>query len=1143
MFKVISNVFHIAFLILAVFPWGLTNAQVYERTGSVLKDGEIIKLATLKNGVYRITPQLLADAGVSISNINPANIHIYGAGGKSLPQKNNIDTPIDPPELSIYVHGEDDGSFDANDYILFYGQAPHYFGPDSVSGTFKLQKNLYSDTTWYFLKIDNMQGKRTEVAPNPGVGFPEITTYDKGFYLEDDLINLRSSGREWFGDQFDKNNPTREYTLDINGISDNSKITIVSSVLGYSFGQSTFSLAADGLTLGDMTVPAVDDYLYAAKGVVVTDTFQYVSALTNGQTLKITLTFGPAPGSRENKGHLDKLIVHTQNMLKNENTPLLFSSFASLANNNSTYRLSGFGTDTKIWDITQPLAPVERELTAGPDAVLFGAPSENLRSYVAFGPSMELPAPIVIGRVENQDIKDTEVPDMLIVSYKGFLSASENLANFRRTSNNLDIKVVTTEEIFNEFSSGSRDVTAIRNYVRYLYHRSDNPKKLKYLLLMGRGSFDHRDIKGRGLNFVPIYQSRNSIHPLYTYGSDDYLGFLDWGEGEWEETAAGDHDMEISVGRFPVKTIEEANTLVDKVISYEQNKMFGTWKNKVVMVADDGDFNIHHQQVDQLVQYLDTAFSGVNAQRLYLDNFKQEAGTGGGEKSPEMYGAISRSIKEGSLIVNYTGHGNTSIWAEETILDQFMIDGWENYDNMPLFVTATCDFGKHDNPDIISTGEKIVLHPKGGSIGLVTTSRPVLSSSNFILNKAFYGNVFKRTKGKMPSLGEIFRNTKNQSLNGVNNRNFSLLGDPSMRLAFPEYDIELVAINNNGNTVYDTINALEYITISGQITDGTGNLAPGFNGEVEVSLYDKQKDLKTLGNENQPFPYREWSSRLFNGRASVIDGKFELSFVIPKNIMYQHGAGRLAMYAWDNSLGLEAAGSSQDLTVGGNANVVSNDRVGPKANVYINDSTFINGGTTSPDLDLLVYLFDENGINISASGVGQDIVGVLDGDQRFVLNDYYTANKDDFTSGKVIFPLYGLEEGPHYMEVRAWDTHNNSVTVGVDFVVVNDKIIAIKDLKGSPNPFTTGTTISFEHSRAGDDLEVYLSIFNSVGKHVFQKKSVIYDSPSRVSFRSWNGLSGGNSDLVQGVYFASIMVRSLKDGAKNNGVCKIIYLN
>ncbi|MDH5603846.1 MAG: type IX secretion system sortase PorU, partial [Cyclobacteriaceae bacterium] len=927
------------------------------------------------------------------------------------------------------------------------------------------------------------------------------------------------------------------------GIASNSVIKVVSSVMAYSFGKTNFSLSINNFLLGEQSVEAVEDYTYSLKGVIKSDTFNTVSTLFNSSLFTVSLTFAPDYASRESKGYLDKLVLHVRRNLEYEGTPLFFSSLESTSNSSSTYEVTGLSNDAGVWDITDPLNPIGREFDVKLNALNFGAPSAMLKKYAAFELLMEFPSPLFLGQIQNQNIKDIAVPDLLIISSSEFMSAARRLAEFRAVNDHLEVEVVSVDQVYNEFSSGSKDVTAMRNYARYLYHRVDNPGKLKYVLLFGRGSFDHKDIKGYGLNFIPMYQSRNSLHPLYTYGSDDYLGLLDPGEGVWEESLQGDEDLNISVGRLPVKTLEESNIVVDKLIRYEENSILSKWKSKVLLVADDGDFNIHHSQVDQIAQYLDTTFSGINPVRLYLDNFVQEVSAGGGKRSPDMRDALNRNVQEGALIVNFTGHGNTSIWTEESILDQFMINDWENSQTMPLFVTATCDFGKHDNPLIISSGEKTMLHPSGGSIGLVSTSRPVLSSTNFLLNKAFYSNAFKTNENGYLTLGEIFRLTKNESMNGVNNRNFSLLGDPSMTLSYPSYTVDITSVNQSALSSANVISAMSYVTLQGSINDLAGQQALGFNGEVELSFYDKKQLSTTLGDESQPFSYREWKSKLFNGTASVKNGLFEIDFIVPKNILYNQGNGKISMYAWDTQSGQDAWGSTHSIMVGGTSKGIVNDNLSPEAEVFINDTTFINGGITPPDVKLLVYLFDENGINISSTGIGQDIEATLDGKKKFILNDFYTANKDDFTSGKISFPMYDLSEGKHFITIKAWDTYNNSVEKSVDFIVVDDRYLKLSMINGSPNPFHHETKISFEHNRPGDDLEVMLSIYNSLGMEILRDSKVVYDSPSRVTFEPWNGYSKEGLKVNQGIYFVAVTVRSLADGAKNKGVCKLIYIN
>ena len=1135
-----------AFLIIAV----VINAffvrifsQTFDRGNAVLSHGNWYKLGVVEDGIYKLTYANLEAMGVDVAGIDPERIKVFGHPEKMLTQHNGVDIPLDLSELAIEVVGGEDGSFDQSDFLLFYGQSPHTLQADTATGTFYLQKNYYADTTFYFLNAEGSNGKRPGTATASVGNFPEISTFDDAKYLEEDKVSRLESGREWLGDLFRASTNNRTYGFDVNEIANNSLINIVATVFGESHEPATFTLSVDNFEVGNLAFGAVADYRYALKAVQSSDTFSVVSSLVKGNKIEVGLKFNAQSGARISQAWLDKLIVCYERELKIYGDQQRFRSLKSVKNDHTTFTVQNPNPGVIVWDITNPFIPLNQKVEwKGGTSVSFATNTSMLREFVAFYPDQELLIPAFGGLVENQNLKGSDVPDLLIVSNDAFLAEAQRLAAFRRSHDQMDVLVVSTSQLFNEYSSGRPEPAAIRNFVRYLYHRQDAPDKLKYLLLFGKGTFDYKDVLKKGRNFVPIYQSRNSFHPLLTYGSDDFYGFLESHEGDWEESLNGDHSMDIGVGRLPVKSLQEAEGVVSKIINYSSGEStLGDWRTKVLFVADDGDFNIHHKQSYQLAQFVDTAYAKYNSKKVFLDSYDQPL-INGYEKSPDMTEALKRAIDDGALIVNFTGHGGEHQWMQEKVLEGYVVETMENYNRLPLFVTATCEYGRHDNPADISAGELTVLNPKGGGIAMVTTSRPVLSSANFKLNKAFYKTVFSNFNGRLPTLGEVFYMTKNSSLNGVSNRNFSLLGDPSMTLAYPEYGLRITGVNQVGKAQTDTLNALSHVRLTGMVEDLDGSIVADYSGVVNIELYDKQYTLTTLGNENDPFSYDSWENRIFSGKASVINGSFNVEFIVPKNIAYNIGQGKIAMYAQNTFGNPDAAGSALDLRIGGSGNNPDEDRAAPYIGLFMNDSTFIDGGITSMDPYIYAQLFDESGINISGAGVGQGITAVLDGHTTYDLNEYYSASIDDFRSGDVRFPLYGLATGTHTIQLKVWDTYNNYNEATVEFVVVSEHELVLAKWNGSPNPFSETTKLFFEHNKAGEDIKVWLHIYSVTGKLAMEKEYLIENSPSVINLDTWNGKNFNGQKLEKGLYIASVSAISLKDGLKNKAFCKLIYL-
>jgi hypothetical protein len=699
------------------------------------------------------------------------------------------------------------------------------------------------------------------------------------------------------------------------------------------------------------------------------------------------------------------------------------------------------------------------------------------------------------------------------------------------------VKVVTTQQIYNEFSGGRQDITAIRNYVRYLYNKT--PNKLKNLLLFGRGSYDYKDRVFNNSNYVPIYESRNSLDPLLTYSSDDYYGFLEIGEGLWKEDVKDDNTLDIGVGRLPVSSTTQAADVVDKLIAYDRKSEKSLWKQRVLFVADDGDWNIHQQQAEDLAELFEVLYKNYHTSKVYLDAFKQES-IASGQISPDAKAALALVLNHGYDIVNYTGHGSERVWMQERILDQDTPLGMRNDGRLPLFITATCEFGRHDDPLLTSTAEMLLEKKGGGAIALVTTARPVNTITNSVLNKAFYAAFFQKTTFTK-DLGYIFQQTKNKSLSGVSNRNFSLLGDPSMLFDPPKEDAVITSISTPDGS--DVLKALSKVTLMGEV-QLNGNVSTTFNGTIDVEVFDHRSELTTLGDENSPFIYKLWDHSLFRGKASVVNGEFALELVLPEGISDNIQKGKIVLYAYNSDHSRDAQGTLQNIQIGGTNPNPSADVSGPSIELFMGDSTFVNGGYTNSNTYLLGKLYDKNGINIS--GYGNSVMkATLDGNQTFIVNDYYIANADDFTTGWFSYPISDLAEGQHTITFTATDTYGNPGTASVTFIVGANGALVVEDLYAYPNPFSANApaTIEFKHNRAGEDLEVQVVIYDVLGQLADKREFTVSSSTYKVALFDWNGLSAGGTKMDNGLYLVKLVIRSVSDGAKNDKIARLILTN
>lgn len=1098
---------------------------------SVLASGNWYKIKVDRHGVYKLDYELLKNAGINVSNINPAHFQLYGNGGKMLPQSNSTNRPIDLVQNAIQVSGESDGRFDPGDYILFYATSidSTYLVPNTDSFVYK--NHSYEEHAYYFLTVGTSVGIRIGSEADQGSSFPKISSYDYYETYEEDKVNLLISGREWYGDRFDfTTNYT--YSFNITNLEPNGSIKVTSSVMAQSYATSSFDVTLNSVSLGNQEIAAVTTYQYGLKG---RDLISYFAIATNqlsnnGDQWDVGLTYNKNTSDRS-IGFTNYIIIQADRLLVYDNEQFNFRSLKSLDNPLSTFQLSS-DKNLQIWDVTTPTVPQRQESTFSSNTISFGIPTMELNEFVAFDPN-EAYSPVSFDFISQQNLRGTLSPEVLIVTHPDFKVQAQRLADFRSQHDGFEVLVATTEEVFNEFSSGSQDPSAIRDLAKYYYDQGT----LKNLLLFGKCSYDFKDIKTNNKNFVPTYPSRNSLHPLKTYSSDDYFGFLESNEGDWEESASGDHTLDIGVGRLPITTLQQAEEVVSKLINYDSHSdTFGKWRNNVVFVADDGELtgSLHHKQADQLSIFSDTTYASFNTRKIFLDSYEQVSKPSG-VVAPEVNQAINSAINDGALIVNYTGHGGENGWAQEGILDLFMIDSWTNEHKLPLFVTATCEFGRHDDPLGSSGGERTVLNPNGGGIAIVTTGRPVNSGSNFLLNKAFYQSIFKKIDGRYPTLGEVMIGTKNNSLNGSSNRNFSLLGDPSMTLAYPEKEVVLDQITTSEGDI-DTLKALSKVRIEGHIKD-----SPNFEGTAQITVYDKQTSLETFGNENPVYKYKEWDNIIFQGYSTIQNGSFSSEFIVPKNINYELEYGKISVYALDSEQQLDGNGASTDIVIGGSANISLTDEIAPEVFLYIND-TLTQSQIIGSNILLFVKLKDFSGINVSNYGIGGGIKAVLDDSTSFDLSQYYNATIDEFESGWVLFPIDDLSTGEHSIEVSASDTNGNSTSKMINFYVNASELIITK-LFNYPNPVDSETTFGFSHNFSGDHLEINFTLYKPNGGVIMTQISDISNIDETVEFAKWDIFNQYGDKLEPGIYIYGIEVRSLSKGVKNRKFQKLIIPN
>ncbi|HEX2934541.1 MAG TPA: type IX secretion system sortase PorU [Bacteroidales bacterium] len=1112
------------------------RAEALPVTNSVLNSGEWFKMKVNKSGVYQVLYSDLKDLGLS----NPANVRIYGNGGRMLEEVNDGGQTTDLQEIPVQFVNGADGVFNEGDYVLFYAQGPDTWQWNDKQLTYEHQKHKYTDAITYFI-TSAAGGKQIPLAEKPS-GEPShlVTSYDYLDFHESDLNNLIRSGRDFYGELFSSTS-YYDFPFDIPNLVSTEKIKIQAQVAARSGSNSGFQFISNNQTIGNISIPYVN---------TLSDLADYAN---NG---KLNSEFTGIPGKNGirvvyNKngnssalGWLDYIRIHARENLVYNNAQFEFRDIRSVGTGNmAQYTIVSNANPLQVWDVTDLNNTKQVSSTVQNNTIVFTASADYLRNYVVFDPKAGLLRPQFVpenkGKIANQNLHGQQNIDYIIITHPSFIAQANELAELHRTQDGLNTVVATTEEVFNEFSSGNPDPAAIRNYAKWLYDQAETPDKApKYLLLFGDGSYDRKSTSQENTNYVLTYQSINSLSPVSSYVSDDYFGLLD--NGEQIETGK----LDIGVGRLPVSSTDEASTVVKKIRNYLDVKNFGSWRNQLCFIGDDEDNNIHMQQADQLADYVNQNYPSFNINKIYLDAYPQVS-TSSGQRYPEANRAVYNQINAGALIMNYTGHGNEKGLTHEQVIRQNEdINQWTNK-LYPLFVTATCEFSRFDDYKYQTGGEDVLLNPNGGGIALLTTTRVVYSGPNFILNQQFYTHVFaKDSNGKSLALGEIMRRTKNSTGNDINKLNFTLLGDPALKLAIPEYSIITDSINNAALGENDTIRAYQTVEIKGHIENTPGAVFSGFNGTLTINLFDKTQNVTTLSNDGlQPFSFSSQNSSLFKGKATVKDGYFKASIIVPRDIDYNYGFGKVSYYASNSNT--DAYGNLKQIVVGGLSNTGGSDNLGPLVRLFLNDTIFKNGGISNEYPTLLAKVSDDNGINPGGNGIGHDIIAFLDNDpsQRFILNNYFQSDLDNFKSGAVEFQLPRIAPGSHTLSFKVWDIFNNSSEAKLNFVVLNGNNLSIGKTYNFPNPMQDYTNFFFEHNAQDENLDATIEIYSLAGRKIRNLYYSILPGGFTSGALEWDGKDDNGKKISPGVYIYQVIIRSNKLGWVKSNAQKIVVIN
>ena len=1220
-------------LMLAIF-WAFSSKNLVQAQGRIFSKGTWGKVGVTTRGVYKIDVAALSSMGLVPAGgvIASDKIRLFGSGGGMLPEAVGAPRPTVFTENALVIHDGGDGILSGADHIIFYAPGPHQWHFDSSHARYNYVHNLYSDTAFYFINVDgSVSSSVSGAAKRVGVGNaaytnatagPSVTSFTDNWVYEKENTNLLASGKLWLGDAFSVATggiTSRNYVVDIPGLISADSVTLKIYAAARSIGvPANFAVRVNNNLVQNMALPAVSGgFLDTYASYVASQT----KFLASAGPLQLNLLFSAGGGGSGvgfgADGFLDKIECTASKALSMSSASsgigaglpgstvggaLFFRSAAHSQFGHATFVINSGGvsdfTNTTVMDVTDISAPTKMEGNFNSGAAfVFNNDNRFAREYVAFTPA-QLLIPALFTAAPNNNLHglalDT-IANYLIITHPSLVAAANTLAAFH-TVQQEGIKplVLTTTELYQAFGSGSPDPTAIRDGIAFFARAygavgsggaGSIAQKEFYVLLLGASSYDHKNRISNNVNLVPGYQSSASLDPLSSYTSDDYFALLDSSANINIEpllTNVSATHTQVNIGRIPAKNISEANAVVDKIINYHSAQSQGPWRLQQRFIADDKDYNLHVQDAEAVSGAAQKANPLFNQQKMYLDAYPLVSGSGGG-RYPAVNEALVNAFNSGSLVINYSGHGNYLRLADEAIFSSTEIPLMNNANKLPLVITASCDFYPYDDPTKKSLGQQLLFgsaigastNSRSGAIALLTTPRLVFAYSNKIINENYFVAAHKKdtNTGLLPTLGEAVRTAKNltvqQSRDFINARKFALLGDPAMRLAYPKNNIVLDSVNSKIISASDTLQSGKLYTFKGSVmaprSGAITSIASNFNGTLYFTLYDKQITRTTLQNDPATVAanYNAQENILYAGLVSVANGRFTVSFVLPLDISYAPGKAKISMYAQPTINGSiatqnlpDAAGVDTSFYTMGSGAVIT-DKVGPSIDLFLNDYNFKNGGLTHSDPLLLINLQDVSGINTSSSAIGHDIIVTLDNNPATTrtLNSFYQASINTYQYGTVRYQLPTLTPGPHSLQVRAWDNVNNSNTRTLGFTVAatagapanggatgtsDMSPLAIDKLMNFPNPFTQGTTFSFEHNFPGQNIQVNLSIYTPNGKLVKQINKTVNTNGTRNVQITYDGTDASGSRIARNVYIYKIQISAAGTNYQASG--KLICL-
>ena len=1094
------------------------HAQDYP-TVSPLAAGDIYSIAIDASGVYRLG----GDEASLLTGRSTDAVSVWGHNGDMLPEQNGDGMAHRLQQIPVWVNDQNgNGIFDNGDYLLFYGE-----GVDCwryVNGAYRHQRHAYATENRYFLVIGAGCHKLDTLQPDPSQAMDTVRTYIYVDAHDNDLVNIFKTGQVWLGERFSSSVTSRTITLSLPSAPLSDAVDVKMALANDGANNAQFLISANGssktLTINKSTVYQKVETTYPSNG---------------SGTFNIKFDYTP-PISSAN-AYLDYVEISAPTTISyHGRQEILRFSQDDMAKPMGRYIVVNGNANLRAWDITAWDSVYEVPVVQQADGYHFLNRRDGSRQVVLFSKD-NLMSPRSVTKIDNQNIASSDVPDMVIIAPQPFVGYAERLANLHRILDGMDVTVLTDQQVYNEFSSGKCDPLAFRELLRG-FAKNNNGTHPRHILLFGKGTYDPRNLLGsNGINLV-VGESQFSFSDNgNAYCSDDPIGYLDDGE-----SGSPNDDLDVAIGRLPVKNQSEAELIVNKIEQYmtradlASGQTQGDWRNSIVLLADDADpgatnDTLFAHDAERLATSIKTTYPQFTINRIYADAYSQQSGSIG-SYYPEVNNTLKQHMDYGCLLMNYIGHGSTKYIGTERYVEADDINSYTNDKRLTFLITSTCTFGRHDMTDDICGAEQFIFAPAAG-IGIISASRPIVHQESFNTKLCML------TLDPENSVGEAWMKAKNSI---AVSHCISLIGDPALHLSHPAKNIKITDINGKSidTAVCDTATVLSEVVIKGAVYDKNGAVDESFNGTLYATVYDREKVTHTQANDNEgsEISFKQQKSILYRGQHSVQNGRFTYHFIVPRDVSYEYAAGKMSHYAFCESD--DATGAYDKLFFGGidTNQVFSESR--PTVRLYLNDSTFRSGGSSDSSPLLYAILEDSVGINSVGSGLGHDITATIDnnGNSIITLNNFYQPDLRDSRRGTVSYRLTDLSEGWHTLSLKAWNIFNHSNSATIKFFVQTADRPEVLSFFCHPNPASEKTSLRVEHNCPDAIDGITIEIFDMHGSKLREYKPVPIDGSYVSGPITWDFTDGHGHKVAPGIYLARLTY--IINGTTEHKHCKIV---